>query len=67
MSKWLLSCVAAVYEPSGVALEGILVFQGEQGLGKTLWFKRLADYDKGWLLEGATLNPSDKDSVKQAG
>ena len=66
MSKWLLSCVAAVYEPSGVALEGILVFQGEQGLGKTLWFKRLADYDKGWLLEGATLNPSDKDSVKQA-
>ena len=66
MSKWLLSCIAAVYEPNGVALEGILVFQGEQGLGKTLWFKRLADYDKGWLLEGATLNPSDKDSVKQA-
>ena len=42
------------------------MFQGAQGLGKTLWFKRLADYDKGWLLEGATLNPSDKDSVKQA-
>ena len=45
---------------------GILVFQGAQGLGKTLWFKRLANYDEGWLLEGATLNPSDKDSVKQA-
>jgi len=42
------------------------VFQGAQGLGKTLWFKRLADYENGWLLEGATLNPSDKDSVKQA-
>ena len=66
MTKWLVSCVAAACEPSGVALEGILVFQGAQGLGKTLWFKRLADYDKGWLLEGATLNPSDKDSVKQA-
>ena len=66
MRKWLVSCVAAACEPSGVSLEGILVFQGAQGLGKTLWFKRLADYDKGWLLEGATLNPSDKDSVKQA-
>ena len=66
MTKWLVSCVAAACEPNGVALEGILTFQGAQGLGKTLWFKRLADYEQGWLLEGATLNPSDKDSVKQA-
>jgi len=66
MKKWLISCVAAACEPKGVELEGILVFQGAQGLGKTLWFKRLANYDEGWLLEGATLNPSDKDSVKQA-
>ena len=66
MKKWLISCVAAACEPNGVELEGILVFQGAQGLGKTLWFKRLANYDEGWLLEGATLNPSDKDSVKQA-
>ena len=66
MKKWLISCVAAAYEKNGVELEGILVLQGAQGLGKTLWFKRLCDYDKGWLLEGATLNPSDKDSVKRA-
>jgi len=66
MKKWLISCVACVYEKNGVELEGILVLQGAQGLGKTLWFKRLCDYDKGWLLEGATLNPSDKDSVKRA-
>jgi len=66
MRKWLISCVAAACEPNGVSLEGILVFQGAQGMGKTLWFKRLANYDEGWLLEGATLNPSDKDSVKQA-
>ena len=66
MTKWLISCVAAACEPEGVALEGILVIQGAQGLGKTLWFKRLANYEDGWLLEGATLNPSDKDSVKQA-
>ena len=66
LRKWLISCVAAIYEPNGVELEGILVFQGAQGLGKTLWFKRLCNYNKGWLLEGATLNPSDKDSVKRA-
>ena len=66
MKKWLVSCVAAAYEEQGVELEGILVLQGAQGLGKTLWFKRLCDYNKGWLLEGATLNPSDKDSVKRA-
>ena len=66
MRKWLISCVAAACEPKGVELEGILVFQGAQGLGKTLWFKRLANYESGWLLEGATLNPSDKDSVKRA-
>lgn len=66
LKKWLISCVAACYEQNGVELEGILVFQGAQGLGKTLWFKRLCDYNKGWLLEGATLNPSDKDSVKRA-
>ena len=66
MKKWLISCVAAACEPKGVELEGILVFPRAQGLGKTLWFKRLANYDEGWLLEGATLNPSDKDSVKQA-
>lgn len=65
MTKWLIGCVAAAFEPSGVSLEGILVFQGAQGLGKTFWFKRLADFEKGWLLEGATLNPNDKDSVKQ--
>ena len=66
MKKWLISCCAAACEPTGVELEGILVFQGAQGLGKTLWFKRLANYESGWLLEGATLNPSDKDSVKRA-
>ena len=66
MKKWLISCVAAAYEEHGFSAEGILTFRGAQGLGKTLWFKRLCDYDRGWLLEGATLNPSDKDSVKRA-
>ena len=66
MKKWMLSSIAAAYEPDGVALEGILIFQGAQGMGKTLWFKKLCPAKEDWLLEGATINPADKDSVKQA-
>lgn len=65
MKKWMVSCVAAAYEPEGVALEGMLVFQGAQGMGKTLWFKKLCPPNEDWLLEGVTINPADKDSVKQ--
>ena len=64
MTKWLLGCVAAACEEGGANLEGILVFQGAQAVGKTRWFGSLAP-NKDWLLEGATLNPQDKDSVKQ--
>ena len=64
MTKWLLGCVAAACRDQGANLEGILVFVGKQALGKTRWMKTLAP-DPEWLLEGATLNPSDKDSVKQ--
>ena len=65
MRRWLLGCVAAACSHKGVGLEGILVFQGKQGLGKTQWLKSLAPRDQDWLLEGATLNPASKDSVKQ--
>ena len=64
MKKWLQGCVAAACEEGGANLEGILVFQGAQAVGKTQWFNSLAP-NKEWLLEGATLNPQDKDSVKQ--
>ena len=64
MTKWLTSCVAAACGDEGVSSEGILVFVGKQALGKTQWMKTLAP-QKDWLLEGATLNPGDKDSVKQ--
>ena len=64
MFKWMVSCVAAACGPEGVSSEGILVFVGRQAIGKTQWMKRLAP-KADWLLEGATLNPSDKDSVKQ--
>lgn len=39
--KWLLSIVVATYHPQGFRARGALTFQGDQGIGKTSWFKRL--------------------------
>ena len=63
MRKWLAGCAAAACGAEGANQEGVLILVGRQALGKTQWFKKLAP-DPSWLLEGATLNPSDKDSVK---
>ena len=62
--RWMISAVAAVFRPNGVSAHGVLVFQGSQYLGKTKWFKSLAPSD--FIMDGVTLDPKDKDSVKQA-
>jgi putative DNA primase/helicase len=63
MTKWLHGCVAVGCRPEGANLEGVLILQGKQALGKTSWVKRLLPNPE-WFLEGATLDPSDKDSVR---
>lgn len=65
MCKWMLSAVAAAFEPAGVSAHGILVLQGDQSLGKTSWFKSLVPRELGVIQDGMTLRPDDKDSVKQ--
>lgn len=65
--RWLLSAVAAVYLEAGFWSKGVLVFQGEQSLGKTAWFKALLPPDNRNLVKvGATIDPSNKDSVASA-
>lgn len=66
MLRWMLSAVAAAFEPNGVSAHGVLVLQGEQYLGKTKWFKSLVPDDLGLTKEGMILRPDDKDSLKQA-
>ncbi len=63
IKRWMISAVAAAYRPNGVGARGVLVFQGDQYLGKTQWFKRLAPPELDVLIDGATLKPDDKDSV----
>ncbi|MEZ2454107.1 VapE domain-containing protein [Raoultella planticola] len=65
--RWLLSAVAAAYLDTGFWSKGVLVFQGEQSLGKTAWFKALLPTDNRNLVKvGATIDPGNKDSVASA-
>lgn len=61
--KWLLQAVAAVYETKGLSASGVLVFSGDQAAGKTRLYRDLTSGISEVFLEGAILNPNDKDSV----
>jgi len=63
--RWLISAVAAAFEPNGVSAHGVLVLQGSQYVGKTKWFKSLVPDHLGVVQDGMMLRPDDRDSVKQ--
>lgn len=65
MRRWMLSAIAAAFEPEGVSAHGVLVLQGEQYLGKTKWFKSLVPSGMRLSQDGMMLRPEDRDSVKQ--
>jgi hypothetical protein len=64
IKRWMIAAVAAVYLPDGISAPGVLVFQGDQYLGKTQWFKKLVPPELSLLKDGMLLRPDDKDSVK---
>lgn len=65
--RWLISAVAAAMKPTGFWSKGVLVLQGDQSLGKTSWFKSLLPPTMRDLIkDGATIDPSNKDSVTTA-
>lgn len=66
MRRWMLSAIAAAVSPDGISARGVLVFQGEQQMGKTAWFKRLVPEHLDVIQDGVILRPDDKDSVKHA-
>lgn len=66
MRRWMISAVAAAFEPNGVSAGGVLVLQGDQYLGKTKWFKSLVPAELGLIQDGLMLKPDDRDSVKVA-
>lgn len=65
LKRWCIQAIAAIHpsNKSGQKMELVLTLAGKQGIGKTSFFKSLAPK---WILDGHTLNPQDKDSVKEA-
>ena len=63
LRKWLIQSVAAVYVQNGLSAAGVLVLTGKQNIGKTSFIRKLGGEVPKGFLEGATLDPSNKDSV----
>lgn len=67
MRRWLVSAVAAAAKPFGFWSKGVLVFQGEQSLGKTAWIRALVPEELRDLVKiDATIDPANKDSIISA-
>lgn len=66
--KWLMQTVCGLYNSmkNPFSLDIVLVFQGEQGVGKTRFFQHLSDLHMNradYFGEGVCLDPRNKDSV----
>jgi hypothetical protein len=61
--KWLIQAVAAAASPDGIASQGILTLVGNQNIGKTTWFQRLAPPELDVIFTGLILDLRSKDSI----
>ena len=67
MSNWMRQGIVAVRGTYGQAPpRNVLVFTGEQYVGKTSFFRALTPPVKSGFAEGLHLNPTDRDSLKKA-
>ena len=62
MKRWLVGVVASLYEPIFKS-KLVPVLQGSQSYRKTAFVERIANIMPNAFLEGAELNPDNKDSV----
>jgi putative DNA primase/helicase len=60
---WMRAALAAAFSEYGFTNHGVLVLQGDQGIGKTEWVKKLDPIGCGAVKTGALLDPKSKDSV----
>ncbi|HCD5199875.1 TPA: hypothetical protein NBT51_003488 [Vibrio parahaemolyticus] len=65
MTKWLLGAAGMQKNTGTYSTRGTLVFAGKQNIGKTYFLQILAGDMWKYCLDGLTLNPSDRDSVKR--
>lgn len=65
IKRWMISAICGAFNPLGVSAQGVLVMQGDQGLGKTTWFKSLVPSTLDVIKEGMILKMDKPDSIKQ--
>ncbi len=65
ITKFMYSAIGAALnsQHNKFVFKGILVFQGEQGIGKTPFFKLLTGDLVKYFKDGLELNPNNKDTV----
>lgn len=66
LRKWMIQAVAAAASPLPLQTRGVLVFAGEQYLGKSRWIKSLLPGHEDLAILGLTVDPHDKDTKKTA-
>jgi hypothetical protein len=64
LRKWLISCVAAIYEPN-YRSQGVLTLQGKQSIGKSTWFRKLFP-ENSFCGEFVGLDVNNRDSIQKA-
>lgn len=66
VQKWFLQSVALLYNDQAAPFgaDGVLVLNGEQGTGKTSFF-RLFALEDAWFAEGACVKDYDKDTTRR--
>ena len=62
IKRWLIYSANTVIDPFNAISPGVLVLQGDQGIGKTSWCRRLTENDRNLFFEGAYLIPTVKDT-----
>lgn len=67
LKKWFMQCICGLHNTleQPYSLDIVLIFQGEQGIGKTRFFEHLA-LNSNYFGEGKTIDPRDKDTKIQA-
>lgn len=60
-SKYLMAAVARIYEP-GIKFDNVLVFEGEENIGKSMVFRALSDP---WFCDSVDLMQYDKSILEK--
>jgi putative DNA primase/helicase len=62
IKTWMMSAIASAFSEDGFTNHGVLTLQGDQGIGKTAWVRKLDPADCGAVKVGALLDPKRRDS-----